>query len=263
MHRAQRVAAAAVSAGIAAAIVLTGCSSGSGGGSGDPTTTATSTITDPAALVSAAADNTAALTGAHLNLAVQGKIPNLTAKSVDADLVAQPKTAAEGTATVLLGTTEATAPFVYVDDHLYANIDDHGYLDYGNGSSIYDVSVVLNPDKGLAHLLRSVTAPTAAGTENIDGVTTTKVAGTVPASDLAPLTGVNIAADQNTPVPVTMWITPDNQLARVVLTPAPNASMTISLSKWNETVEVTRPSDITTPTPATPPPSGDVSRDPA
>lgn len=263
MQRAQRVATAAVAAGIATAIALTGCSSNSDSGSSGSATTTASTITDPAALVTAAADSTDALTGAHLNLAVAGTIPNLTAKGVDADIVTKPQTAAKGTATVLLGTTEVAAPFVYVDKHLYADINNRGFVDYGDGKSIYDVSVVLNPDKGLANLLRQIQNPTKAGSEQIDGVSTTKITGTVPAAALGPLTGANVTPNQAAPVPVTVWITSDNQLARVVLTPAPGATMTINLSKWNNAIEVTKPTQIVTPSASTPPNPADASRVPA
>ncbi|MGW5521739.1 LppX_LprAFG lipoprotein [Gordonia sp. NPDC003950] len=262
MQRAQRVATAAVAAGIAAALALTGCSSGSESGSSG-STTATSTITDPAALVSAAADSTAALTGAHLNLAVTGTIPNLTAKAVEADVTTKPQMAAKGTATVLLGTTEVKAPFVYVDKHLYADIGGQGFVDYGDGRSIYDVSVVLDPDKGLANLLRQIQNPTKTGAADVDGVQATQVTGTVAAMTLAPLTGVNVTANQDAQVPITVWITADNQLARVAITPVPNSSMTITLSKWNDTVEVSKPSQIVTPSASTPPNPADASRVPA
>ena len=262
MHRAQRIATAAITTGIAAAIALTGCSTSSDNES-STSTTATSTITDPAALVSAAADATAALKGAHLDLTVDGKIPNLTAKAVQADLVTKPKTAAKGTATVLLGKSQVSAPFVYVDQHLYADISNKGYVDYGNGQSIYDISVVLNPEKGLANLLREMKNPTKTGAESINGAQTTKLSGTVTAKTLAPLTGVNITANHDAQVPISVWITGDHQLARVALTPVPRSSMTIGLSKWNETVEVSKPTKIAMPSASTTPKPADASRAPA
>ncbi|MGC4932467.1 LppX_LprAFG lipoprotein [Gordonia sp. DT30] len=263
MYRAHRVVTAALATGVAAAITLTGCSSDSDGGSGGNNTATSQSNSDPAALVNAAADKTAALTGAHLNLTVDGKVPNVTAKKVDADLVAKPATAAKGTATVLLGTTEATAPFVYVDKHLYADIGNKGYVDYGDGRSIYDVSAVLNPEKGLANLLRNIQNPKSSGLADVDGTKATRITGTVAAKVLAPLTGTNITSNQDAQVPVNVWITSDNQLARVVLIPATDAKMTINLSNWNNTVEVAKPSDIATPTPSSPPNPADASRVPA
>ncbi|OPX15934.1 LppX_LprAFG lipoprotein [Gordonia sp. i37] len=263
MHRAHRVATAAIATGIAAAITLTGCSSDSDSGSGGNNTTASSSMNDPAALINAAADKTAALTGAHLGLTVDGKVPNVTVKKVDADLVTKPKTAAKGTATVMLGTTDSAAPFVYVDQHLYADIGNKGYVDYGDGRSVYDVSVVLNPEKGLANLLRNMQDPKTSGTEVIGGVKATRVTGTVAAKQLAALTGTNITKNQDAQVPVNVWITPDNQLARVVLIPATNSTMTMNLSNWNNTVEVTKPATIATPSPSGTPNPSDASRAPA
>ncbi len=60
-----------------------------------------------------------------------------------------------------------------------------------------------------------------------------------------------------------VWITPDNQLARVVLIPATNSTMTMNLSNWNNTVEVTKPATIATPSPSGTPNPSDASRAPA
>ncbi|MFT4396159.1 LppX_LprAFG lipoprotein [Gordonia lacunae] len=274
MQRAQRVAAAALSTGVVAAIVLTGCSASP---TGSPTTTSasasTTVIADPAAQLTAAATNTEALTGAHLDLVVDGTVPNLNAKKLTADLVTTPADAAKGEATVVFGTKdpqEASAPFVYVGGVLYADIAGDGYLSYGDGKSIYDVSVFLDPEDGLANVLRTFQNPTGVGSETIDGVETAQVNGTVPAGALAALTGARqVVGPQDAPVPTTVWLTTGtNQLARLVFTPNPadtTTTITVDLSDWNETVDVEKPDVIQTPTetPSGPPTPGQPTREPA
>lgn len=192
MQRVHRVAAATMSSAVITAIMLTGCStSNSDSNSSTSSSVQTTVIADPAAQVRAAADNTAALSGAHLQLDVAGEVPNLNAKSVVADINTNPY-AAKGTATVVFGRVaprEIQAPFVYIENTLYANVDNAGFLGYGDGRSIYDVSVILNKDKGLANVLRNLTNPVKSGTETIDGVETAKISGQVKASVLAQLTG--------------------------------------------------------------------------
>lgn len=275
MQRVQRVATTALSAGIVAAIALTGCSpseTGSPTATGGPTTS-TTVIADPAAQIAAAAENTASLDGAHLDLDVAGTVPDLNAKKVTADLVTTPDDAAKGEATVVLGTKdpqEVAAPFVYVDGVLYADIAGDGYLSYGDGKSIYDVSVFLDPENGLANVLREFRDPTEIGSETIAGVETRQINGTVPAGALAALTGARqIVGPRDAPVPTTVWLTTGtNQLARLVFGPDPADSattITVDLSDWNKTVEVTKPDAVDTPTekPSGATTPGQPTRDPA
>lgn len=273
MQRVHRVAAATMSSAVITAIMLTGCStSNSDSNSSTSSSVQTTVIADPAAQVRAAADNTAALSGAHLQLDVAGEVPNLNAKSVVADINTNPY-AAKGTATVVFGRVaprEIQAPFVYIENTLYANVDNAGFLGYGDGRSIYDVSVILNKDKGLANVLRNLTNPVKSGTETIDGVETAKNSGQVKASVLAQLTGPRATVpggDQL--VPVTVWLTSGtNQLARLQFPPNPadpRASITINLTKWNTTTDISRPADIHTPTetPSGTPTPGQQTRIPA
>lgn len=278
-HHIPRVATIALSCAAAASIALTGCSTESGSPTATGTSAAstetgsTTVIDDPAAQVEAAAANTADLDGAHLDLSVEGSVPNLNAKKVTADLVTTPADAAKGEATVVFGAEdpdEVEAPFVYVDGVLYADIAGDGYLSYGDGTSIYDVSVFLDPDKGLAHVLTELTDPTAIGSERIDGVETTKISGTVPAGALAALTGARqVVGPQDAPVPTTVWLTTGtNQLARLVFAPNPadeNATITVDLGSWNETVDIERPAVINTPSvaPSGTPAPGQPTREPS
>ena len=262
MKRSKRFAIAAAAAAVAAAVALTGCSSEDGGGGDAPASDANATAT-----LNAAADTAAALTGAKVVLDIEGSLQGVNASKVEADVATKPKAAAEGTATLKMGDKTSTAPFVYVDDHMYANIDDKGFIDYGDGRSIYDVSKILDAEKGVPFVLRNIQGAKEDGSETIEGVETTKITGTVAAKDLSGLTGTSPEAKGlDSDIPVTVWVTKDgkNNVARVLAKPAEGASMTITLTEWGKTVDATKPADVESPRekPTTAPKSGEPTRQP-
>ncbi|GAA4751126.1 LppX_LprAFG lipoprotein [Gordonia alkaliphila] len=250
----RRLLGAVVALGAAAALTLTACSSDSDDSQPAPASS------DPAAteLLNSAADATAALTGAHVTMAVDGSFQSMNATAVEADVNTKPL-AGKGTATLNMGGTSVQAPFVYLNDNFYANVDNKGWINYGDGRSIYDVALLLNPDTGIPNVLRSMEGAATAGDEQVDGVATTKVTGTVPAKAIAGLTGATgeSAKDSTDAVDTTVWITEDNQVARVIVAPTNELKLTVDVSKWNTTSEVKAPSPIATPSakPSTPPAS--------
>lgn len=263
MKRSKRFAIVAAAAVLAATVALTGCSSDDSGSDDAPASDANATST-----LNAAADTAAALTGAKVVIDVEGSLQGLNASKVEADISTKPELVGEGTATLTMGSDKsASAPFVYVDDHMYANVDNKGFIDYGDGRSIYDVSNVLNADKGVPHVLRSIKGAKEDGSETIDGVKTTKITGTLPAKELSGLTGASPQAkglDED--IPVTVWVADDgsNNVVRVSSEPAKGASLTVTLSDWGKTVKVTKPADVKSPSakPSAAPKSGEQTRTP-
>ena len=246
MHRPQRVAAGAFTAGIAAALVLTGCSNSNDEGGDTPATSDAGATT----ALNSAADATAALTGAHVVLTVDGKYQALNASKVDVDLETKPGIEGKGTTTLNMGDKTVDAPFVYIDGKLYANVDDKGYQDYGDGRSIYDVSKVLDAEKGVPNILRKLEGAKIEGEENVGGVAATKITGTIPAKELSSLAGTAPQGEQaDKDVPATVWVTKDgkNQVARVVVEPGDNVKMTVDIDKWNQKVDVTKPAKVDAP----------------
>ncbi len=249
MNRSQRVAAGAFAGAVAASIILTGCSSSDDAGS----ETTTSAASDSAAksTLDAAATATEALTGAHLVVTVDGKVQSLNASKVDADVETKPELKGKGTTTLNMGGRTVSAPFVYIDGKLYANVGDKGFQDYGDGRSIYDVSKVLDTEKGVPAILRGMQGATKSGSETIDGVKTTKITGTVTGKELAGLASTPSTgklAEQT--FDTTVYITDDgkNNVARVVVTPAKDATLTVDVSKWGQKVEVAKPKGVEAPT---------------
>lgn len=265
MKRSQRFAIASAAAVLAAAVALTGCSSSDN--SSSSSTTAAASDSAASTTLNAAADTAAKLTGAHVVVTVEGSLQGLNASEVTADISTKPELVGEGKAVLDMGSKNVTAPFVYTGGHMYANVNDKGFMDYGEGRSIYDISKILDADTGVPFILRNVKGAKEAGSENINGVDTTKITGTIAAKDLSGLTGTSPQAKGlDSEIPVTVWVTKDgkNNVARVSSVPAEGASLTVNLSEWGKTVTVKKPADIQSPSqkPSQAPKSGEPTRNP-
>ena len=239
-----RAVIATASAALAVVIVISGCGSRSSNSVASSGASTSATSGDAAATVKSAADATRKVTGMHVNLAVQGNVPNLRVTKLDGDISTTPQTVATGTATLLLGQSSQDAKFVFVDGHLYSDLGQpDSYTDFGNGTSIYNVSVLLDPNKGLANVLSKLQGAAVAGTEQINGVATTKITGNSSAEDIATLAGFRLTAQDATTVPTTVWIATDGSfhLVRLELKPAPDASVTVTMSDWGKQVTATKP----------------------
>jgi lipoprotein LprG len=129
---------------------------------------------------------------------------------------------------------------VVVDAILYATLTPNKWSDFGKASDIYDVSVLLNPDSGLGNALANFSNAKAEGRDTIDGQSTIRVSGNVSAD------AVNKIVPQfnaTQPVPSTVWIqeTGDHKLVRANLQKSSGNSAEITLSKWGEQVQVSKP----------------------
>ncbi|OBJ67681.1 hypothetical protein A5643_16560 [Mycobacterium sp. 1274756.6] len=238
-----RTGVAATSVFIAAALALSGCTSSDSGTKEKESGTETSS--DAAQLIEDAAEAMSGVTGLHLKLTTEGKVPNLAVKQLEGDVSSDPQTTATGNATLIVGQKDVEAKFVYVEGHLYSDVGDPGgkFTDFGDGASIYDVSTILDPSKGLANVLTNLKDPKIEGTEDIDGTETTKVTGTSSTDDIALLAGARLAPKEEESMPTTVWIADDgtNHPVRVQIIPAEDAMVTLNLSEWGKQVEATKP----------------------
>ncbi|CAM3845507.1 LppX_LprAFG lipoprotein [Tsukamurella ocularis] len=246
MKRTSRPALIAASAAVALSIALTGCSDKgtSTTGSDTPAASASSSDTDASALVKSASEAAKQVTSTHFSVEVDGKVQGLPLSKVDGDLQVKPSTQAQGTAVIQPGNAEGK--FTYIDGHMYASLYGDKYADYGDGASIYDVAALFDEAKGIPNILSKVTGAKVAGTETIDGRQTTKITGTVPATEIATISGSRVDPAKSVPVPTTLWIqsSGDKQLVRIQVKPSTEGSITLTFSKWGEKVSVTKP-DVT------------------
>jgi lipoprotein LprG len=212
--------------------LIAGCSSGPKQ-SGAP-------LPDAATLVKQSAETTKNVKSGHLVLTVTGKIPGLPIKVLTGDLTTAPATAASGNATLTVGGSDIQADFVVVDGNLYATLTPNKWSDFGKASDIYDPSVILNPDTGLANALNNFSNAKAEGRETINGQTTIKISGNISGDAVNKLAAPFSASQQ---VPSTVWIqeTGEHQLVQASLQKSSGNSVQMTFSNWGEAVNVTKP----------------------
>jgi lipoprotein LprG len=231
MQTRRRISAVLASLSIATALIA-GCSSGTKQ-SGAP-------LPDATTLVKQSTDVTKNVKSAHLVLKVNGKIPGLAIKVLTGDLTTAPGTAASGNTTITLGGSDIQVDFVVVDGELYATLTPNKWSDFGKASDIYDVSVLLSPDSGLADVLANFSNAKAEGRDTINGQNTIRISGNVSA-DAVNKIAPPLNATQ--PMPATVWIqeTGEHQLVQARLEKSPGNSVQMTLSNWGEAVQVTKP----------------------
>ncbi|BBX72572.1 LppX_LprAFG lipoprotein [Mycobacterium shinjukuense] len=242
MKRPPRTVVAATA--LAVALATGGCGSNGNKVATSPGTTATGPSAEAATLVKQATDVMRKVTGMHVRLAVDGNVPNLRVTKLDGDVSNSPQTVATGTATLLVGKNSEDVKFVYVDGHLYSDLGQPGrYTDFGTGASIYNVSVLLDPNKGLANLLANLKDASVAGTQQVNGVATTKITGKSSADDIATLAGSRVTDETVSTVPTTVWTASDgsSHLVQLQIVPIPNTAVTLTMSEWGKRVTATKP----------------------
>ncbi len=218
----------------AATVLIAGCSF-SNSTSGGP-------LPDAGNLVKQSADSTKNLKSAHLVLTVTG-LPALHIKTLSGDLTTSPNTAAKGNAQLNYLGQDISADFVVVDGDLWTNVFNPGdktLTDIGPASQVYDVSALLSPATGLPNLLANFTDAKAEGREQLSGQSTVRISGNVSA-DAANKIASPIKA--TAPVPATVWIVEsgDHQLAQINLQPSQGNSVQMTVSNWNQPVQVAKP----------------------
>ena len=202
-------------------------------------------LPDAATLLKESADTTKKLSSVHLELKTNGTIPHLPIKTLSGDLTNTPAVAAQGETQVVMGGggDAVDAKFVVQDGNLYASLDPNSWLNIGPASNIYDVSLILNPDAGLANVLSNFNNPKADGRETINGIQTIRITGQVSA-DTADKIAPKI--DNGGTVPATVWIREDgnHDLIQAKLEPSSGNSVQMTLSNWNAPVTVTKPPGV-------------------
>lgn len=221
---------AALTALVVAVGLLAGCSSSD---SEDQTSS------DATTLLQQSAEATKALTSAHLEIVVNGKIDGLPVKKLSGNLTNVPATAVTGNATITMRGSDIDIELVVIDGKLYASLSPGSWLDMGLALDIYDPSMILDPNAGLANMLANFSDPTSQGTEKVNGIETVKVTGPVSAEAVNRLVPQLKATEE---MPGTAWIEKDGDHRLVQARIDDNdSSIQMTLSDWNKPVTVTKP----------------------
>jgi lipoprotein LprG len=215
---------------LAAALFVSGCSSKK----------AAEPLPDAAGLVQQSIQTTKGLKSAHLEIAVTGKLEGLPLKSLSGDLTNVPATAVKANAKVVMGGSDIDADLIVLDGTLYAALTPDNWLDMGPAEEVYDPSVILTADTGLANLLGSLSEAKSEGFEAIGGVSTVKITGKVTPDAVNKLIP---RLKATAPLPATVWIEKDapNQLVQAELEQSAGNSVLLTLSDWDKPVTVTKP----------------------
>lgn len=217
---------------VTALVLTSGCSSDKK--SSEP-------LPDAATLLKDSTATTKAQQSAHLVITVTGEIKKLPITSLTGDLTNTPAVAASGKADITaLGTKLEGVGFVVIDGTLYGALTPDSWSDFGPAADIYDVSAILNPDRGLANLLANFSDPKAVDRENVNGVDTVKVTGNVSPQAV---NGLLPQLAATAPMPGTAWISAadDHKLVQVKIEPAQGTSIQLTTSDWGKPVTVTKP----------------------
>jgi lipoprotein LprG len=215
---------------LAAALVVSGCSPKK----------AAEPLPDAAGLIKQSIQTTKGVKSAHLEIAVTGKVEGLPLKTLSGDLTNVPATAAKASAKVVMGGSDIDADLVVLDGTLYAALTPNNWLDMGPAAEVYDPSVILSPDAGLANMLGSFSDAKAQSFETIGGAQTVKITGKVTSDAVNKLIPRLKATG---PMPATVWIEKDapNQLVQAQLEQSTGNSVQLTLSDWDKPVTVTKP----------------------
>jgi lipoprotein LprG len=213
-------------------VLIAGCSSSSEKSS--------ESLPDAATLLKDGNTATRALKSVHLELSVEGDIPELPIKTLTGDLTNVPAVAAQGNAKLLFQGSEVDANYVVIDNNLFVALSGDSYLDMGPAADVYDIAAILNPDTGLANVLANFSDPKSESTETINGVETVKVTGQVSADAVNKIAPPLAATG---PIPGTAWIEKDgdHKLVQARLEPKEGTGVQMTLSEWDKPVTVTKP----------------------
>jgi hypothetical protein len=225
------------------------------------TTASAAALPDAAKIVGESAKTTQTLQYVHLALAATG-LAKFPVSSVNADVTNQPVGNGQAVGDAKFRVTPQ-APFVdtqflVTEKTFYTKSSDGTYKAVGPSQKIYDPAILLDKDKGLANVIRSMKDPTVEERETVDGVATVKVSGTIDASVIDPL--APSLGDGGGTLPITVWIadvvkpgTPPPSLPSDAPSPGtgPNlvkmsvqkdqGSVELNLSAWAKPVEIPKP----------------------
>jgi lipoprotein LprG len=205
--------------------------------------TSQAALPDAATLLNQSAQTTRALKSAHLVQTIAGKIQGMPLKLLTGDLTTSPTPAGSGNVKLTLAGSDIDANYVVLDGTFYAELSPGKWSNFGAASDIYDPTAILNPNIGLPNLLSNFSDPKVVGLETINGVQAVRITGQVSA-DAVNKFAPAIAASG--PVPGTAWIREDgnHELIQLTLEPSPGNSIQMTLSNWNESVNVEKPPGV-------------------
>jgi lipoprotein LprG len=122
----------------------------------------------------------------HFVLTINGALPNIPINKADGDLTKAGD--AKGTATVSLLGSSIETEFVIAGGQYYIKGPTGGFQQMGNAAAVgFDPSSILDPTRGMVHLMQTATGATTEAQETVAGRSAYKVAATADPTAVAAL----------------------------------------------------------------------------
>ncbi|MFI6168338.1 LppX_LprAFG lipoprotein [Nocardia sp. NPDC051052] len=191
-------------------------------------------LPDAALMVRNAALASGSIHSAHVVLESDGAVPGLPVRRIDADLTTGHTNAAKGSIKPILG---PPMDFVSLDGALYTK-SPSGTFAPAN-ARVIQLPNLLDPDRGLAHVLANIRQPKTVDREDRLGIDSFKVTGVVPAEDIEQL-----LPDVRTDANMTIWLRVKGTHVPVDTTltfPNTTSLLDIKFSDVNKQVTITTP----------------------
>lgn len=229
IRRMRRHGTAVAAAALTVLLAAAGCK---GGGEDDD-----ADLPDGGALLQAAADEMAQVETVAIQLETDADLAGLPVRQVDGVITAAG--AAEGTAQVDQLGQLVEVQFVVLDDTFHFQLlGGWQELPLAEATDFYDPSAILDPQRGVANLLRTATDPSVEGRDG----DTYEVTATFTAADLAVLVPGSAEGTRGT-----VWIGVDRPLLHRARFPVPAAgggepgTLSANLSDFDQPVDITAP----------------------
>ena len=202
-----------------------------------------STLPDGATLVSEAAVAMADLETLHMEVELDPPIGDVPLARADIDLTA--KGEAQGEVQIEMGGQLVGVELKVIEDGTsFLKFPGLGWTESDLLAEVYDVSSILDPDRGIAKLLSTATAARTEGSERAGGADCWKVAVTLDAEVVERLVPAELPDEGLTG---TIWVnkTDKRLMKAIIMAPATGGSsgseITFTITAFNEPVTVSDP----------------------
>jgi len=209
-------------------LAASGCSGGSGGEEAD--------LPDGADTLTSSAEAMAELSTARFDLEVEGTVGDSSVRAASIQVTREGDAA--GTVSLDEGGQVTESEVVFVGGTLYLKGPTGGFqqVPAALAADIYDPTVLLDPDNGVAALLRSGTDAVTEAREEVEGVDAYRIKATFAGAEVAGLIP-GLEADTSGVI----WVgVEDNRVVQARFT-LPDGEATVRLSDFDEAAEITAP----------------------
>ncbi|MGW5054274.1 LppX_LprAFG lipoprotein [Actinokineospora sp. NPDC004072] len=197
-------------------------------------------LPEAAQVLREAAEATKTISSAHFTLRVNGSVPAIPVQEAEGDLTKEG--AAKGTVKLTLMGNLFDGEFVLVGNNLHIKGPTGGWQQLPSAltSSLYDPSAILDPQRGVPHVLANLKDARTEAREDVGGESAFKVTGTATQQDVS---GLVPGVDGD--VRVTVWVDEESKRPVKASVGLPGegepASVDLTLSDVDVPVTVTPP----------------------